>query len=60
VTATRALTNATAPYVEMLANLGIDAALAAEPGLAQGVNVRGGEIVYAPVAEAYAAQTVVA
>jgi alanine dehydrogenase len=56
VTATRALTNATSPYVEQLANLGLDAALEAEPGLAKGVNVRGGEIVYAPVANAYAGQ----
>jgi alanine dehydrogenase len=58
VTATRALTNATAPYIEQLANLGLDDALAAEPGLAQGVNVRAGEIVYAPVAEAFALQAV--
>jgi alanine dehydrogenase len=53
-TSTRALTNATLPYVLRLASMGVDAALAADPGFALGLNVRGGEIPYAPVAEAYA------
>jgi alanine dehydrogenase len=53
-TSTRALTNATLPYVLKLATLGVDAALASDPGFALGLNVRDGEIPYAPVAEAYA------
>ena len=54
VTATRALTNATLPYVRRLAEQGVDAALADDPGFARGLNVKDGEIVYEPVAEAYA------
>jgi alanine dehydrogenase len=54
VTSTRALTNATLPYVRRLASLGVDAALASDPGFAKGLNVKAGEITYAPVAEAYA------
>ena len=54
VTATRALTNATLPYVRRLASEGVDAALAEDPGFARGLNVRNGQITYAPVAEAYA------
>ncbi|WP_210496006.1 alanine dehydrogenase [Patulibacter sp. SYSU D01012] len=50
-TSTRALTNATLPYVKALAN-GVDEALAADPGLQSGVNVRGGEILVPAVAEA--------
>ena len=53
VTSTRALTNATMPYVRRLARRGIDAALAEDPGFGLGVNVTGGEIVYAPVAQAF-------
>jgi len=56
-TSTRALTNATLPYVRRIADLGVDAALAADPGLARGLNVAAGEIVYAPVAEAFATAT---
>ncbi|HEU4656954.1 MAG TPA: alanine dehydrogenase [Capillimicrobium sp.] len=56
VTSTRALTNATLPYVLRLA-AGVDAALEADPGLAKGLNVRAGEIRNASVAEAYAAAT---
>ena len=43
-TSTRALTNATLPYVRALANQGVDAALAADAGLQAGVNVRDGRI----------------
>lgn len=50
-TSTRALTNATLPYVKALAN-GVDEALAADPGLQSGVNVRGGEILVPAVKEA--------
>jgi alanine dehydrogenase len=58
-TSTRALTNATLPYVRSLAE-GVDQALAADPLLARGLNVRNGKITYGPVAEAYAASTAVA
>jgi alanine dehydrogenase len=53
-TSTRALTNATLPYVKALADLGVDGLIARDPGVAPGVNVRGGKIVSAPVAEAFA------
>jgi alanine dehydrogenase len=58
VTSTAALTAATLEYVRRLADLGTDHALEADPGLAKGVNVRGGEITYGPVAEAMAAEAV--
>ncbi len=53
-TSTRALTNATLPYVLALAG-GVDAALGADPGLAAGVNVRDGAIVHPEVADYHAA-----
>ncbi|MBV9804661.1 MAG: alanine dehydrogenase [Solirubrobacterales bacterium] len=59
-TATRALTNATLPYVRALADRGIERALAPDPGFARGVNIRAGEIVYQPVAEAYALEALAA
>lgn len=43
-TATLALSNATLPYVAKLAGLGVDAAIAADAGLARGVSVRDGDI----------------
>jgi alanine dehydrogenase len=43
-TSTRALTNATLPYVRVLASRGAEAAAAADPGLAAGVNVRDGQV----------------
>jgi alanine dehydrogenase len=52
-TSTRALTNATLPYVRALAR-GPAAALS-QPGLRRGLNVRRGELLYGPVADAYAA-----
>jgi alanine dehydrogenase len=52
-TSTQALTNATLPYVRRLADLGVDAALESDPGLARGLNVAAGRIVYEPVAEAF-------
>ena len=54
ITSTRALTNATLPYVRRLATLGVDAALAGDPGFVKGLNIKAGEITYAPVAKAYA------
>jgi alanine dehydrogenase len=52
VTSTYALTNATMPYVLQLAAGGLDAAIAENPGLKLGVNVAGGHVTYAPVADA--------
>jgi len=52
VTSTRALTNATLPYVLHLADSGVAAAARENPGLAHGVNVAGGRVTYKPVAEA--------
>jgi alanine dehydrogenase len=54
VTATRALTNATMPYVRRLAELGVEEALAQDEGFGRGLNVKDGTIVYEPVARAYA------
>lgn len=53
VTSTRALTNATLPYVIAVADMGWDAAAATDPALAAGLNVRGGTITNAAVADAY-------
>jgi alanine dehydrogenase len=44
-TSTRALTNATLPYVLALADQGWEAATAADPALQAGVNVAGGDVV---------------
>jgi alanine dehydrogenase len=52
VTSTYALTNATMPYVVQLANGGVQAAIAANAGLRDGVNVVAGRVTYAPVADA--------
>ncbi len=52
ITSTYALTNATMPYVLDLAGVGVARALSANPGLAMGLNVAGGQVTYAPVAEA--------
>ena len=59
-TSTRALTNATLPYVRALADHGTDAALQADPGLAAGLNVAGGTIHVAAVQEALDASRVAA
>jgi alanine dehydrogenase len=52
ITSTAALTNATIPYVLHLANVGVLDAITENPGLKLGVNVAGGQVTYAPVAEA--------
>lgn len=52
-TSTYALTNATMPYVVELAEKGVEAACAADPALARGVNTYKGTLVYEPVAEAH-------
>ncbi len=51
ITSTYALTNATLPYVLALADHGVQAAVARDRGLAPGVNVAGGHVTNAPVAE---------
>jgi alanine dehydrogenase len=53
ITSTKALTNATLPYVEAIANKGLRAAVAADPALAKGVNVIEGKVTYEAVAEAH-------
>jgi len=52
-TSTRALTNATLPYVTALADRGWDAAAAADPALAKGLNVRAGRVTNEGVAAAF-------
>src|ERR1700710_2938480 len=52
VTSTHALTNATMPYAVALAGLGVQGAIAKFPGLRPGVNVAGGKVTHAAVAEA--------
>jgi alanine dehydrogenase len=47
-----ALNNATLPFVQKLAALGADAAMAADPHLAAGLNVAGGQIRHRAVADA--------
>jgi alanine dehydrogenase len=54
-TSTRALTNATLPYLLELARLGPERACAADPALAAGRNVEAGEVTNPAVAEALAA-----
>jgi alanine dehydrogenase len=51
-TSTFALNNATLPFALRLANLGAEAAMAADPHLAAGLNVSGGKIRHRAVAEA--------
>jgi alanine dehydrogenase len=51
-TSTQALTEATLPYVKALADRGLAAAMAADPGFAQGVNVHAGAVTCEPVARA--------
>ena len=53
ITSTKALTNATLPYVEAIADLGLREAVARDRALARGVNVLDGKITYEAVAEAH-------
>jgi alanine dehydrogenase len=53
ITSTKALTNATLPYVEEIADHGLREAIARDPALARGVNVMEGKITYEAVAEAH-------
>lgn len=52
-TSTSALTNATLPYIEKLANQGIAGAVANDPSLGEGVNLHNGAVTNAAVAEAH-------
>jgi len=54
LTSTYALEAATAPYVRAIAGRGFDAAAAADPGLAAGLNVRAGRLVHPAVAATFA------
>jgi alanine dehydrogenase len=51
-TSTQGLTQATEPYVALIVQKGIEAALAEHKGLARGVNTRAGKITYDAVAKA--------
>jgi alanine dehydrogenase len=53
ITSTKALTNATLPYVEAIAEHGLAEAVARDPALARGVNVLDGKITYEAVADAH-------
>jgi alanine dehydrogenase len=53
VTSTKALTNATLPYVEAIADRGLAEAVSRDRALARGVNVVDGKIAYEAVAEAH-------
>jgi alanine dehydrogenase len=53
ITSTKALTNATLPYVEGIAEYGLVRAILRDPALARGVNVLDGKITYRAVAEAH-------
>jgi alanine dehydrogenase len=53
ITSTKALTNATLPYVEAIADNGLVRAVTADAALARGVNVLDGKLTYQAVAEAH-------
>ncbi|MCC6418940.1 MAG: alanine dehydrogenase [Gemmataceae bacterium] len=52
-TSTYALTNVTLPYILQLARKGFDRAVGESPGLAQGVNIRAGQVTNPAVAETF-------
>jgi alanine dehydrogenase len=56
ITSTKALTNATLPYVEAIADHGLAEAVARDSALARGVNVLHGKVTYRAVAEAHGLQ----
>src|SRR5439155_5738334 len=53
ITSTKALTNATLPYVESIADHGLAEAVGRDPALAHGVNVLDGKVTHEAVAEAH-------
>jgi alanine dehydrogenase len=52
-TSTQALTSATLPYIEEIAELGVDGALATDSALAQALSTYRGKLVRGPVAETF-------
>src|SRR5436305_57706 len=52
-TATQALTNVTYPYVQLLADLGLEGACKKQPALVGGINTRDGRLACKAVAEAH-------
>jgi alanine dehydrogenase len=56
VTSTKALTNATLPYVEAIADHGLAEAVGRDPSLGHGVNVLDGKITHEAVAEAHSVE----
>src|SRR3954466_7974070 len=52
-TSTQALSNATARYAELLANLGLEGACKKQPSLIGGINTRDGRLTSQPVADAH-------
>ncbi|MDD3847112.1 MAG: alanine dehydrogenase [Syntrophorhabdaceae bacterium] len=52
-TSTFALTNATIPYVQTIASVGVKKAALSDPMIASGINVRNGAITHRAVAEAF-------
>ena len=57
-TSTYALCNVTLPYAMQLANKGLDRAFKENPALAEGLNVRGGKVTNAAVAETFGLECV--
>jgi alanine dehydrogenase len=53
ITSTRALTNVTLPYAEVIADYGVGQAIKRDHALARGVNVIAGRVTYEAVAEAH-------
>jgi alanine dehydrogenase len=53
ITSTKALTNVTLPYVEAIADHGLEEAVRRDATLARGVNVLAGKVTYRAVAEAH-------
>ena len=53
ITSTKALTNATLPYVEAIADHGLAEAVARDPALSRGVNIVDGNVTYEAVADAH-------
>jgi len=53
ITATKALTNVTLPYIEAIADHGLAEAVDRDRALARGVNVLGGKVTYEAVADAH-------
>jgi alanine dehydrogenase len=53
ITSTISLTNVTLPYVEAIADHGLEETVTRNAALARGVNVVAGKLTYAAVAEAH-------